>query len=234
MNNYFFGIPCAGGNDDLTAYPVVREKQRILTILRCRKGRAMRRINMYVTAFIVVASLLITMAAIISACMADRPAPDIIPDAGNGSAAIESPPAAGNGIPDTDDNEPPPVQTPPVQTSPSQISAPTLSPNPGPVDNNVIEGFISQYMQLIEVGDTTELARWLLIDGGVTDSYIAIAQRVIEHFTIYDISDVSVIGIDYNATVQQYSILVRDGQDAEFTVLAMYGDGLLGIDVSMY
>ena len=120
------------------------------------------------------------------------------------------------------DNFPPPPATPPV-------------------DKELVRDYIQQYMLLITNGDTAELARFLLIDGGVTDKYVEIAKRVIEYYAQYDIRRATVQSVHYHEidyeqqyTIRQYIILVRDGRGEMFKVYAGYGDGLVGIDVKMF
>jgi hypothetical protein len=105
-----------------------------------------------------------------------------------------------------------------------------------PIDFELVRNYIELYMQLVTDGDTTELARFLLIDGGVTDQYIAIAQRVIEYYAQYDTGGAIVLHVHYHEfeLERQYIIIVRDGRGEMFKVYAGYGDGLVGIDVRMF
>ena len=110
-----------------------------------------------------------------------------------------------------------------------------------PVDKENVRDYIQLYLKRITDGDTAELARFLLIDGGVTDEYVKIAKRVIEYYTPYDLRRATVQRVYYNEvevnkqyTKKQYFILVRDGQGEMFRVNADYGDGLVGIDVDMF
>jgi len=105
-----------------------------------------------------------------------------------------------------------------------------------PVDKEVVRDYVQQYMQLISDGDVTELARFIGIDSGVTDRLVDIAQRVIEYYSQYDVSWTAVQSVFYTefAMEQQYIVLVRDRLGAWFKVYALYGDGLVGIDVRMF
>ena len=110
-----------------------------------------------------------------------------------------------------------------------------------PVDKELVRDYIQQYMRLITDGDTAELARFLLIDGGVTDEYLEIARLVIDYYSQYDTRRATVQSVDYHETetelqytIRQYIILVRDGRGEMFTVYAGYGDGLVGIDVRQF
>ena len=105
-----------------------------------------------------------------------------------------------------------------------------------PVERELVRDYVQRYIQLIEDGDANELARFLLIDGGVTDRYVEIAKRIIEHHAQYDTSWAMIMFIHYHEfdNERQYIILVRDGRDEMFKVYASYGDSLLGIDVRMY
>jgi hypothetical protein len=99
-----------------------------------------------------------------------------------------------------------------------------------------LKKYVETYLRLIADGDTTELARFLLIDGGVTDRYVDIARRVIEYHMPYDIRRASVQSVEYyeTETEKHYSVLVRDGRGEMFRVEAGYGDALVGIDVSSF
>jgi len=110
-----------------------------------------------------------------------------------------------------------------------------------PTDVQLVRDYIQRYMQLITDGDTAELARFLLIDGGVTDRYVKIAERVIEYHAQYDTSKATVQYVYYHEyemenqyIKKEYIILVRDGRGKMFKVYAGYGDGLVGIDVQMF
>ena len=187
----------------------------------------MKKINILITASILILSLLIIAAATMSAIMSDTSTSDENPIADNDISFPDNTPVIEDSSPDAED-----LATPPVQDTPA--FTPAASSEKGPVDSEVVESLILQYMQHITEGDEIELARFLLIDGGVTDLYITIAQRVIEHFASYDTGNVSVISIDYSAEEQRYTVLARDGKDKEFTVYAVYGDSLLGIDTRMF
>ena len=101
-----------------------------------------------------------------------------------------------------------------------------------PIPYDSIREYVAQYLQLITDGDTTELARFLLIDGGVTDRYVAIAELVIEYYAPYDTRRASVRVVEYDAAERRYAAIVRDGRGDEFTVYLNYGDGLAGVDTS--
>jgi len=110
-----------------------------------------------------------------------------------------------------------------------------------PVDKELVRDYIQLYMQLITDGDTAELARFLLIDGGVTDRYVEIAGRVIEYHMRYDTGRATVQYVHYHEYEvepqyirQEYIIHVRDGRGEMFKVYAGYGDSLVGIDVRMF
>ena len=105
-----------------------------------------------------------------------------------------------------------------------------------PVDKEVVRDYVQQYMQLISDGDVTELARFIGIDSGVTNRLADIAQRVIEHYSQYDMSWTAVQSVFYTeyAMEQQYIVLVRDRLGEWFKVYALYGDSLVGIDVRMF
>ena len=186
-----------------------------------------KKINIIITATILIMSLLIIAAATMSAIMADTSTSDNNPEAGTDISFPDNTPMTEDSSPDAED-----LATPPVQDTPA--FTPAVSSETGPVDREIVESLVLQYMQLITEDDEIELARFLLIDGGVTDLYITIAQRVIEHFAAYDTGNVSVISIDYSIEEQRYTVLARDGHDTEFTVYAIYGDSLLGIDTRMF
>ena len=187
----------------------------------------MKKLNILITASILILSLLIIAAATMSAIMSDTTTSDENPIADNDISFPDDQPVSEDSSPDEED-----LTTPPVDNTPE--FTPEAVSDTGPVDNELVESLVLQYMQHITEGDEIELARFLLIDGGVTDLYITIAQRVIEHFTPYDTGNVSVISIAYSAAEQRYAVLARDGHDTEFTVYAIYGDSLLGIDTRMF
>jgi len=172
-------------------------------------------------------SLLIIAAATMSAIMSDTSTSDDNPKSDNDILFPDNTPVIEDSSPDEED-----LSTPPVQNTPA--FTPEASSDTGPVDSELVESLVLQYMQLITEDDEIELARFLLIDGGVTDLYITIAQRVIEYFASYDTGNVSVISINYSTEEQRYTVLARDGHDKEFTVYAIYGDSLLGIDTRMF
>jgi hypothetical protein len=95
---------------------------------------------------------------------------------------------------------------------------------------------VQRYMQLITDGDAAELGRFLLIDGGITEKYTEMAQRIIEYYTQYDTrrASASVQSVDYRTADSLYTVSVSDGRGDEFTVYVVYGDGLVGIDVRMF
>jgi hypothetical protein len=203
-----------------------------------RNGHKMKKSNKIVSAFIVITGLLIVLVACISACVSNTSTPDINPETGDVPPVRNNTPAIDDYPSDTN-HEPVIVNDPPDTNnnpgSPDQNTTTiTTAAEAGPIDVEIVENCVLKYMQLIADGDTTELARFLLIDGGVTDRYIAIAERVIEYYSQYDSGNVSVINIDYDEATQRYIILVRDGYNVEFSVYAQYGDSLLGIDVSVF
>ena len=110
---------------------------------------------------------------------------------------------------------------------------PPLKP---PVDFEVVREYIQKYLQLITAGDKKELARFILIDGGIDDRYVEIAQRVIEYYSQYDTSGAIVERVYYfeDEFEKQYTALVRDGRGEMFRIKANYGDSLVGIDVRMF
>ena len=187
----------------------------------------MKKINILITASILTLSLLIIAAATMSAIVSDTSVSDDNPEPNNDILFPIDTPMIEDEAPDAENHTAPPVQDTPAFTP----EAPTET---GPIDSELVESLVLQYMQHITEGDEIELARFLLIDGGVTDLYITIAQRVIEHFTPYDTGNVSVISIDYSSAEQRYTVLARDGKDTEFTVYAVYVDSLLGIDIRMF
>ena len=93
---------------------------------------------------------------------------------------------------------------------------------------------VEMYMQLITDGDTTELARFLLIDGGVTDEYVRIAEQVIEYYTPYDLMQASVKSVElieeFMGNPSRYAVTVHDGRGDELVIYVGYGDSLVGID----
>jgi hypothetical protein len=96
---------------------------------------------------------------------------------------------------------------------------------------------VTYYLQRITDGNATELARFLLIDGGVTEQYVEIAERIIKFYTPYDTrraNIVSIVKTDGNSATIFYTVTVRDGRGDEFDVPAQYGDGLVSIDVSAW
>jgi len=105
-----------------------------------------------------------------------------------------------------------------------------------PVGFERIKEYAQTYMQHISDGDATELARFLLIDGGVQDRYVRIAERVIEYYKPYDISGAEVQRVYYfdDELGRRYIALVRDGSGEMFRIDLCYGDGLAGIDVRMF
>ena len=112
---------------------------------------------------------------------------------------------------------------------------PPPPPTP-PVDKELVKNYVQTYMQLITEGDLAELARFLLIDGGVTDEYIDIAQRIVEYYEQYDTAGALVQRVTYHEIELErlYFVIVRDGQGELFRVNLGYGDGLVGIDVRLF
>ena len=110
---------------------------------------------------------------------------------------------------------------------------PPLKP---PLEFKIVQEYIQRYLQLIANGDKIELARFILIDGGIDDRYVEIAQRVIEYYSQYDTSGARVEKVYYvqYEFEKQYMALVRDGRGEMFRIKANYGDSLVGIDVRMF
>ena len=127
------------------------------------------------------------------------------------------------------------VTGPPTYQIPIADYFPPLPVVP-PIDLEVIKNYVHTYMQLIIDGDTAELARFLLIDGGVQDRYIKIAERVIEYYASYDISGAEVQRVYYfdDELGRRYIAIVCDGRGEMYRIDLVYGDGLAGIDVRMF
>ena len=105
-----------------------------------------------------------------------------------------------------------------------------------PRDFELISDYVELYIERIIEGDTGELARFILIDGGVQDRYVEIAERVIEYYSRYNLVGASVQRVYYleHEFEMQYAALVRDGNGEMFRINLIYGDGLAGIDVRMF
>ena len=127
------------------------------------------------------------------------------------------------------------ITGPPTYRVPVADFFPPPPPTP-PVDKELVKNYVQTYMQLITDGDLAELARFLLIDGGVTDQYVEIAQRVVEYYGQYDTAGALVQSVTYHEIELErlYYVIVRDGQGELFKVTLGYGDGLVGIDVRMF
>ena len=111
-----------------------------------------------------------------------------------------------------------------------------LPPATPPLAFELISDYVEQYMERIVEGDTRELALFILIDGGVQERYVEIAERVIEYYSVYDLVGATVQRVHYfeHETEKQYTTLIRDGNGEMFRINLIYGDGLAGIDVRMF
>jgi hypothetical protein len=180
--------------------------------MRSKEGTPMRKTNKFITTFILIISFLIVLVAGISACKTDESISDSNPEPEINATEIND------------------------STAQSALEFPTItaSAKDGPFDVERIERYVLQYMQFVTDGIITESSDFRLMDGVVTDHHITVAGRVFEYYSKYDTSNVSVINIDYDSSVPQYTVLLRDGNSAEFTIHLIYGDSLIGINVSMF
>jgi len=107
-----------------------------------------------------------------------------------------------------------------------------LPPDPLPlndVDIETIWSCVQESLNIILLNDVNELARRISPDGEVTVNYIDVAKLNIEHYTMYDLSKVELIDVMYQGFENTYSVIMRDANDKEFYVFALYGEDILEV-----
>ena len=89
---------------------------------------------------------------------------------------------------------------------------------------------VETYLNYLLKGEAVELSQWLSIDGD-SGYFLAEANRLIEHYSQYDLSKTEIINFDYNHELNRFVYRVQDGKEVEFEIYMSYGDGLTMPDI---
>jgi len=115
-----------------------------------------------------------------------------------------------------------------------QPNGPVIDPPaPPPLSDEevgIIWNHVREFLQLALSGDVEELARRISPDGELTDKYLVMAANNIQYYTIWDLREPEMISIVHEGGPEySYVVNIRDANNNEFYVIALYGEGILGI-----
>ncbi len=89
---------------------------------------------------------------------------------------------------------------------------------------------VEAYLNYLLEGDAVALSQWLSIDGDA-GYYLDEANRLIEHYRQYDLSETEIVNFDYGHELNRFVYRIQDGNGEVFEIFMNYGDGFSMPDI---